>query len=158
MSLNAVLIKVDFEKGITLSKEEIRTWIAALETEMAKLPQTEIPLKHYFSKGVYGREIKVPKGALLVGKIHKHHTMNVISSGEVSVLSVDGVMRIKAPFTFVSTPGAKRVIYAHEDSTWTTFHGTHETNIEKIEEEFIAKNYDEVVFPETPLVEGQKEE
>jgi uncharacterized protein (UPF0548 family) len=71
--------------------------------------------------------------------------MTVISQGEVSVLSIDGVMRVKAPFTFVASPGVKRVVYAHEDTVWTTIHGTDETDLEKIEEEFIAKSYDEVV-------------
>lgn len=139
-----VVVEIDFEKALTYSKEELRNLILALEDKLKDAPQIEIPLTHYFSKGVYGREINFDKGSLLVGKIHKHQTMNVISKGEVSVISVDGVIRAKAPFTFVSSPGAKRVIFAHEDSTWTTFHGTHETDLEKIEEEFIAKNYDEV--------------
>lgn len=140
-----VVIEFDFERSLDFSKEEIREMISSLEEKLKDAPQIEIPLKHYFSKGVYGREIEFAKGSLLIGKIHKHQTMNVISKGEVSVFSIDGVIRAKAPHTFVSSPGAKRVIYAHEDSVWTTFHGTHETDLEKIEEEFIAKNYDEVV-------------
>lgn len=133
-----------FENAISFDKAEVREFIASLETYLKTLPQAEIPLKHYFSKGVYGREIAMEKGTLLVGKIHKHQTMNVLMSGEVSVLSIDGVMRIKAPFTFVSSPGAKRVIFANEASVWTVFHGTEETDLEKIEDEFIAKDYSEV--------------
>jgi hypothetical protein len=140
-----VVVNIDFEKAVSLPIEEVRDMISQLEELLKNAPQIEIPCDHYFSKGVYGREIKVTKGSLLVGKIHKHSTMNVLSAGEVSVLSQDGVMRFTAPHTFVSTPGAKRVIYAHADSVWTCFHGTHETDVEKIEEEFIAKSYDEVV-------------
>lgn len=139
------VIELDIEKALELPKEEVRAFIHDLEIKLRDLPQTEIPLTHYFSKGVYAREIKINKDSLLIGKIHKHQTMNVISSGEVSVLSIDGCMRVKAPYTFVSSPGAKRVIYAHEDAVWTTFHGTDETDIEKIEDEFIAKTYDDVV-------------
>lgn len=114
----------------------------------------EIPIEHRFSKGVYGREMKIKAGEIIVGKIHKHQTMNVILSGEASVLSPEGVTRIKAPLTFVSPPGTKRVIYAHTDLVWATFHGTNETDLEKIENEVIAKNYDEAV----PLKSGIKEE
>lgn len=138
-------IEIDFKKGAELNKEDLRRYITELEEKLLTLPQTEIPLKHYFSKGVYGREIKTPAGSLIVGKIHKHQTMNVLSAGEVSVLSTDGVIRIKAPFTFVSNPGVKRVIYSHSDSVWSTFHGTDETDIEKIEKQFIADSYDDVV-------------
>lgn len=153
MSSGGELISIDLEKAMSLSKEEVQDYIADLEMKLKELPQVEIPLKHYFSKGVYGREIEFLKDSLIIGKIHKHQTMNVISKGEVSVLSIDGVMRIKAPFTFVSSPGAKRVIYAHEDTVWTCFHGTHETDLEKIESEFIAENYDEVVH----LIDQKKE-
>jgi hypothetical protein len=105
----------------------------------------ELPIEHHFSKGVYAREMRMPKGVMVVGKIHKHQNLNILSAGEVSVLSVDGVKRVKAPYTFVASPGAKRVIYAHEDAVWTTIHGTDLKDVEKIEDEFIAKNYDEVV-------------
>jgi hypothetical protein len=147
------LIAIDFEKGVNLSKEEIQGFILALEEQMKSAPQIDIPLKHYHAnggtdKGVYGREITIPKGALIVGKIHKFETMNVISSGEVSVLSIDGVVRAKAPYTFVSSPGAKRVIYAHQGSTWSTFHGTREIDPDIIEEEFIAKTFDDVALTE----------
>jgi hypothetical protein len=139
------LITVDFEKGLELSGDEIKHYIAQLEEQMKLGTPIEIPLEHYFSKDLYGREIKIPAGALLVGKIHKFQCMNVLSEGEVSVLSIDGVKRFKAPFTFVSSPGAKRVIYAHQNSTWSTFHATSETDIDKLEKELIAENYDEVV-------------
>lgn len=142
------VIEIDFEKGVNLSKEQTQYFIAQLEEQMLTMPQTEIPLKHYFSKSVYGREIVIPSGALIVGKIHKHQTMNVLSQGEVTVLSIEGVVRLKAPATFVSNPGAKRVIFAHSESVWSTFHGTDETDIEKIEELFIAKTYNDVVLLE----------
>ena len=134
----------DFENAVFLPKEDVRQMINEVEVIFKTLPQVDIPVKHYFSPGVYAREISIDKGTILIGKIHKNQTMNVISSGEVSVFSIDGVVRVQAPYTFVSSPGAKRIIYAHENSTWTTFHGTHETDVEKIEEEFIAKDYSEV--------------
>lgn len=144
MSESLPVINIDFEKGMKLSKEELRGWIAQLEAELNKFPQVEMPLKHYFSKGVYGRELPIPKGTLIVGKIHKYQVMNVLTKGEVTVFSIDGAMRIKAPYTFVSSPGAKRVIFAHEDSIWMNFLGTEETDTDKIEEEFIAKTYEDV--------------
>lgn len=153
-----VVIEMDFEHAVDLPVEQVREMIAQLEELLKTAPQIDLPVNHHFSKGVYGREMPIPKGSLLVGKIHKHQTMNVLSKGELSVLSQDGVMRLKAPHIFVSSPGAKRVIYAHEDSIWTCFHGTHETDLEKIEEEFIAKTYDDVVpLPEkapTPELKG----
>lgn len=145
------LLTLDFSKDILVTPGELREMIANFETECAKLPQMEIPLKHHFSRGVYAREIFIPKGTMIVGKIHKHLNMNILSQGDVSVLSIDGMKRIKASSTFVASPGAKRVIYAHEDSVWTTIHGTDETDLEKLEDEFIAKTYEDV-----PKVNGKE--
>ncbi len=150
-SVSMVLLDLD-NMPSDLSKEQVRDIIKELEELLKLMPQVDLPVKHFFSKAVYGRELRIPKGMLIVGKIHKFQVMNVLSAGEVSVYSIDGVVRIKAPYTFVSSPGAKRVIYAHEDSIWSTFHGTEETDIAKIEEQFIAKDYSQVVDMDLEIV------
>jgi hypothetical protein len=43
----------------------------------------------------------------------------------------------------VSEPGTKRAVYAETDVVWTTIHPTEETDLEKIEEEVIAKTFQE---------------
>ena len=117
----------------------------ALERHMLAMPQVEIPTRHYFSQGVYAREIFIPKGTTLTGKIHKFTQLNIMSAGEMSVLTENGIERVKAPFTIVSPPGTKRVAYAHEDTVWTTIHGTDETDLEKIENHFIAQSDEEFI-------------
>lgn len=140
----------------TLTREEIPAFIESIRLEMMKGEQIELPVNHHFAKGefaVYGRELPLPKGSLIIGKIHKHECMSIITRGEVSILSIDGAMRVKAPFTFVSSPGAQRLIYAHEDTVWMTVHGTKETNIEKLEADLVTENYDDVrpLFTEEKL-------
>lgn len=143
------LVLPDFYNLPEMSKEDVRELIAKVEEACLQSEnQMEIPVVHHFSNAVYAREMTMPAGSLVVGKIHKKENMNIISKGEVSVLSIDGIIRVKAPYTFVASPGAKRVIFAHEDVVWTTIHGTSETDIDKIEYEFIAKSYDDV-----PLLE-----
>lgn len=142
------LSKVESGDLASLSKEEIRGVLAELESKMMVAEESrhiDCPLKHHFSKDVYARELFIPKGTLAIGKIHKHQNLNIMSKGELSILSVDGCFRVKAPYTIVSDPGVKRLVYAHEDTVWTTIHGTSETDLEKIEETFIAKTYADVI-------------
>jgi len=129
-----------------LSVPLVREFMDDISEFLLEQPQVDIPITHHFSKAVYAREMKVPKGILVLGKIHKFENLNILSKGEVSVLSVDGVMRVKAPHTFVASPGAQRLIFAHEDVVWTTIHGTEETDVDKIEQQFIAKTYEEVNY------------
>lgn len=126
-----------------VTAKDVRERVVEAEQFMRQQPQIEIPVRHYFSDGVYAREIRIPAGTLLTGHIHKRQNLNILSEGEISVLTEQGVQRVKAPFTVVSPPGTKRIAYAHTDCVWTTVHGTHERDVEKIEAEFIAKSEQE---------------
>jgi hypothetical protein len=128
-----------------------RDGILAIEQSLCKIVEPgersdQFPLTHRFADGVYAREILLPAGSLVVGKIHRYGHLNVITKGLVSVLTEDGVQVLKAPLTFISKPGTKRVVFAHEDTVWTTFHGTNpnEVNdINKVEDRIICKTFAE---------------
>lgn len=120
--------------------------VTALEAEVKKLPQVEMPPSHYFAQGVYGREITIPKGVVLVGRVHHQSQINVISKGEISVTTPDGIRRIKAPCVIVSPPGTKRAGYAHEETVWTTFLGTHETDAAVIEQTLTSESYEQFLL------------
>ncbi len=134
---------VDFLRSERSTNHRCR--VDAIESAIKKeLQQVEIKEVNYFSKGVYAREIFIPKGTVITGKIHKYDNLNIMSAGDMSVLIEDGsVVRVKAPYTVVSPPGTRRVAYAHEDTTWTTIHGTDQKDVDLIESEFIAKTPEE---------------
>lgn len=111
---------------------------------MRKHPQVDIEITHHFAPGVYARQMFVPKGILLTGKIHKTEHLNIISQGHFSVSNLGETKHISAPYTFVSPAGTKRAIYAHEDSTWTTIHVTEETDLDALEQETIADSFEEI--------------
>jgi len=101
--------------------------------------------RHYFADGVYVREMTIPANACAVGKIHKTEHVCIVSKGELIVLMETGERRrIVAPATFVSPPGVKRAVYAVTESVWTVVHPTHERDLERIEAQFIAKDFDEL--------------
>lgn len=114
-----------------------------LEKAMAKIPgalgENPFPLEHIFSGGVYVRQMMAPAGHVAIGKRHRHETCNMILKGEVSVYMGEDepAKRIKAPFLFTSAPMTKKMCYFHEDSIFVNVHPTNETDLEKIENEFI---------------------
>ena len=100
-------------------------------------------VRHYFANGLYARELFLPKGTFIVGKIHKCEHINILSMGDITVVTTEGRFRLQAPYTMVSMPGSKRVGYTHEDTLWTTIHAVESRDLEEIEEMVIAKTYDE---------------
>lgn len=135
-----------------VSKQEARTTIREFEARLKEMPQVDLPLVHRFAPGMYAREIFIPKDTVAVGKIHKYPAINIISQGDVAVLTEDGANRFRAPFSFVSTPLAKRVVYAYEDTVWTTVHATNETDLARLEEELILPDFP--VEPEPLSLKG----
>lgn len=127
------------------SKDEFREGIFNLQevmfNEMTEF-HVEPEVNHYFSDGTYGREMKIKQGTVIVGKIHKHSHINVISQGIIQVWTEFDMVTYEAPITFVSKPLTKRLVKALEDTVWTTIHVTDETDLDKIESEVIADNYD----------------
>lgn len=125
--------------------QDFKTKVQNLEDTLRGLPQEEgMTLKHHFTKGLYARELFIPAGTMLVGKIHKHENLNILSQGKISVATEDGVVTLEAPATIVSKAGTKRAGYAHTDCVWTSIHATEETDLEKIEAEVIAESYDKL--------------
>lgn len=131
-----------------MNELSIREKVEVIEEELKNLPQLDDHVVHYFAnkgtkRGTYAREITIPKGSIIIGKIHKYEQINILSKGDLSVLTEDGVKRVQAPFTVVSPSGIKRIAYAHEESVWTTIHSTERDDVEEIEKEFIAQSNQE---------------
>ncbi|WP_291518414.1 hypothetical protein [Acidovorax sp.] len=101
---------------------------------MLALPQTECPVRHHFAPGVYAREITIPKDTVLVGVVHKRDNLVVLSAGRLRLVTDDGTVEIAAPHTLLCKAGAKNAAVALEDSVWTNFFATDETDTDKLVE------------------------
>jgi len=128
---------------VSLDSLSTRDKIFAAEAFLKEQPQVEIPVQHYFSQGVYAREITIPAGVVLTGEIHKFAQLNILSKGRMQVYTEDGIKEVEAPFTVVSPPGTKRIAHTLTECVWTTIHGTDETDVEVIRSQFIAKDENE---------------
>lgn len=130
------------------SPQGIRQSIMDLQEAIEGMPEaldvSVCSLKHTFVPGCYAREITMPTGILVIGRIHRHEHLNVISKGRCVVLTEFGTEELVAPCTFVSRAGTKRVVHVLEETVWTTFHLTNETDVDKIVREVTAETYDEI--------------
>lgn len=123
---------------------EMREKVERIEAFMLLQPQVEIPVQHFFSgDGVYGRQIFMPKGTLMTGRIHLHEHLNIILQGDVTMMTVDGPRRVKGPMSMVSAPGTKKIGYVNEDTIWMTVHATHDRDVKNIERTLTANSYAE---------------
>ena len=108
--------------------------IQSLERALLACPEhVEIRPVHHFAPGVYCREITIPAGVVVVGKLHRTHHIIMLLAGDVTIYTDEGMQRIVAPRVWHTSPGTKRAIYAHVESKLLTVHPTTETDLALIE-------------------------
>lgn len=135
--------------GVAPTYEQLR------ELERQMLEHGEplgMALEHHFADGVYGRELFVPAGSLITGKIHRHSTLNVLVQGDITVTTPEGLKRIQAPAVFVSPAGTKKVGFAHTDVRWLNVHPTKLKDLAAIEAKFIVPEAPHALKEERPCL------
>jgi quercetin dioxygenase-like cupin family protein len=133
---------------LTAPSAEIRDKVAEFEAILSQHPDAQfgdteqLPVEHLFGGGTCIRQMFLPKGTVVVGKIHRHAHPNFLMQGEVIVVTEGGGRQhIKAPHSMISPAGTKRVVYAIEDSIWAVVHVTDTTDPVELEKEVIAPSY-----------------
>jgi len=133
-------IKLVSREGILAMEDALKQ---AFDSDDSGEWEESFPCVHRFSLGIYCREIHIPAGHIVIGKLHKFEHLNVISKGHVTCLTEFGIDEYRAPHTFISKPGTKRVVYAHEDTIWAGFFPAETENPDDVEAKIICKNYAE---------------
>lgn len=129
-------------------KEEFRSKIMAFEEHVKSMPgslgEDPFPLVHTFGDGVYVRQLTVPPETLTVTKIHGKTHPFFLLKGTISILTENGIKKLTAPYSGITKAGTKRIIWHHDEVVFTTVHVTNETDLDKIEDELIVKNFNEL--------------
>ena len=132
--------------------------IERLQAVISTAPQLELKTDHYFCDGMYLRTLFRPKGALIVGKIHRKEHLYAIVFGDVTVTADGFKERIKGFRVLICKPGTKRAVFAHEDSLCLTVHRTDETDLERVEIDLVEEDSTSMYLPgnilKNPLIEG----
>ena len=125
---------------LALNSPNMRDRVVALQHEMMKMPQVELPTTHTFHGGLYLREVFRPAGTLIVGNVHKKDHIYYIVYGTVVVTTDEGVHEITGPALIKSTPGTKRAVMAITDALCFTVHRTDAQTPEEAEPELIEND------------------
>lgn len=112
--------------------------------------------KHHFADKAYIREMIVPAGVVVVGKIHKTRHTFILLEGECTLFTENGKSMLKAPHFSIADPGMKRSVFTHTVCRFLNIHGTTETDLDAIEAEVICPEIDAIeVSPANVNIEGQ---
>jgi len=141
----------DFESAVTELEQNLKnvangdTVVVGTEDKPIVTDSKLVPIRHFFMDGVYIREMTMYKDTMVVGAIHKHLHMCFLLTGKITVVDKEGTVDHIAPCIIVSTPGIKRVLYAHEDSIWYNTHKnpSNTEDVDGLEKDIVAISYKE---------------
>ena len=123
----------------------VRQFIRQMAHDLNALPGAlgGLPVDQVSIDGMVMRTMHIPKGTLLVGKIHKLDCINVVASGDISILTEHGSGRMTAGDTAASPAGTQKIGYANEDTAFINIFRTSETSIEGIENAIAWASFEE---------------
>lgn len=148
---------VEVTEAPTKSPAEMRNAILALEATILAMPQIEIPIEHYFVPGIYLRQMTMPAGAVITGKIHRTEHYCILAKGEATLVTESGRKNIQAPMVIHSLPGVKRAIHSHSEVVWINVHHnpTNERDLNRVDEIFVVDTFDQLPdFEELKSIQG----
>lgn len=123
----------------TADLKDMHAKVDALEEALLLYPEPAHRTLHRFTPGMYSRTFVMPAGSVYTSKIHKTQHQFIVSAGVCSVKNVltNEWQHIRAPYIGTTLPGTRRVLVIHEETIWTTFHPTNETDLVRLEEQLI---------------------
>lgn len=128
--------KVETLENAMLASDDIR---------IAKGNSDMFPLKHSFSEGVYIREMFMPQGGLVIGKLYKISHTWFLLSGELEVATDEGNEYYIGPCYVNAPEGTKRVLHAVSDVIFVNVYPNPDniTDTDKLEEILTCSSYKE---------------
>lgn len=123
-----------------IDKIELFEYYLKNYTDGSEQTAKELPLEHFICNKTYVRQITLPKDMILTGKVHNFDHTSILSKGDVTIMTDEGTVRIKAPATWMSKAGTKRLIYVHEETIWSTIHQSENTLVEDLENELVHES------------------
>jgi len=119
------------EPGSALATAEVLlanatlTWrekLAYLTVRFLQHGQVELPVLSLFEPGRYIREMRIPRGVLIIGRVHRLGHECQLLEGKVVHITEEARRCVTAPFSLRTQPGYQLVLYTLTDIVGRTVH------------------------------------
>ena len=132
------------ELTIKANLNRLAEHVAAHPDAMGTEEIEDMYLEHFFAPGMYGRRMFIPAGLLLIGKIHRHSHLNVMTYGTLQIVSTFGSDLKMGPDMWQSEAGIQRNVLGINDAEIITLHAnpTDTQDMAELEALIIAPDYE----------------
>ena len=103
-------------------RDQVRALAQAMRVVPGAITDASHLTSHHFCAGLYGRELFIPAGMAVVGKVHANENMFLLLRGRLQIATEAGPVEIAAPWLSITQPGQQRAVFALEDSVCMNIH------------------------------------
>jgi hypothetical protein len=128
-------INIDYSKYSDREKIEIIEWYLRKNFDDISY---ELPIKNAVVGGIYERELTIPQGVIVIGKVHTEPHKCFLRKGDLSVMTDDGIKRVQAPYSFDAPANIKKIGLSHTECVFSTYHEVNTENIKELEEKLFV--------------------
>lgn len=130
--------------NLVIPNMDIRAAIEEVRAKLHEGPKGEIETIITCGGGMFARTGLIKAGIPLVGKIHLKEHINIMSYGDIIVVTEEGRRHLQGFNIMACKPGTRRFGLALKDTLWTTILQTDETDLSVVEKMFFAEDYAEL--------------
>lgn len=122
----------------------VRAFIRRMAADLNALPGSlaGLPIDQITRDGMVCRTMMIPKGVLLVGKIHKLDCINIVAKGAINLMTEHGSGRMVAGEQAISPAGTQKIGFATEDTVFINIFRCDEVSIDGIETAIAWPSYE----------------
>lgn len=121
---------------------DLNSYAVAMEVAKAIgiMEEPKMDLSHYFADGIYVRYLVIPKGTLIVGKVHRKASINIMLKGDITIYADGDSERFVGHYIGVAPAGTQKAARTHEETIWLCVHAVDNEDLEEIEKDIISSN------------------
>jgi quercetin dioxygenase-like cupin family protein len=101
--------------------------------------EVDLLTKHFFSDGLYAKQMSLPKGYEAISHAHNYNHLSLLQAGRVILRTDDSEVEYTAPAMLEIKAGVHHSITALENVLWYCIHATDATDSSEVDEVLIKK-------------------
>ena len=137
-------VKVTPHSQTDLIAENFKDSLPSLVGKLKDLDNDNTSIVEYFASNTYVREMVIPAGTCVVGRVHKADCINILLEGEIVIVDNDGNRKeMSAPQVFIAKAGHQKAGYALKDTRWLNCFSCEEEHLSDVVNHFTVETEEE---------------
>lgn len=148
MQMSAIIngVRVTPPSQTDLMIESFRENIGELANHLREMDNDTTSIVEYFASDAYVREMVIPAGTCVIGRVHKADCINILLEGEIVIVDNEGNRKeMKAPQVFIAKAGHQKAGFAIKDTRWLNCFSCKEEQLADVVNHFTVETEEEYI-------------